>query len=152
MWSDEINAKLKHNPLKRTLQCLASSIILHTQETLDRAAEIAKEEREAKSAFKPNHPIISDVDIPIETHDSSSVLEPRKPKTAPSTPQKRNISDTSFGGRSPNTTPKKLKKPETYVQHLQNTLVSDIFEALYDRDNVRIDWARGRDLRLFYAP
>ena len=43
--SDEIKAKLKRNPLKRTIQCLASTIVLRTQETIDRETGIAKEEK-----------------------------------------------------------------------------------------------------------
>jgi hypothetical protein len=144
--------KLKQNPLKHTLRCLASSIVLRTQETIDRETGIAKEERAEKSALKRNDPIVSNANIHLKREDSSTGIEPRKPKTSPSTLQKRNVSDTSFGSRSPNTTPKKLKKPETHVQHLQNMLVSEILDALYDNDNVRIDWARGRNLRLFYGP
>ena len=124
--SDEIKAKLKRNPLKRTIQCLASTIVLRTQETIDRETGIAKEERASKSAVKLNPPVISSVGHPLLRHDSSAAHEP-KLKTSPSTPQKRNVSDTSFDNRPPNTTPQKLKKPETHVQHLQNTLISDIF-------------------------
>jgi hypothetical protein len=136
--SDEVKAKLKHNPLNLTLRCLASGIVLRTQETIDCETEIAKEERAAKAALKLNYPIISDVNVRLKHDDSSTALGPGKPKTSPSTPQKRNVSDTSFGSRSLNTTPKKLKKPETHVQHLQNMLVSEIFEALYDSD-IRIN-------------
>src|SRR5271169_4919565 len=100
LWSDEMKAKLKHNPLKLTLRCLASSIVLRTQETIDREAEIAKEEKTAKKTIKLNQPIITNADIALKRNDSSTALELRKPKTSPSTPQKRNVSDTSFGSRS----------------------------------------------------
>jgi hypothetical protein len=151
LWTEGWNEKLKSNPLSDTLDCLAEILVLPTQETLDRMAEIAKEERAAKAALKSIPPTISTAQE--SSHgDNYAMIQPRKPSTSPSTPQKRNVSDTSFGGRSPNTTPKKLKKPETHIQQLQNTLVVDILKALYDRRNIPVPWVRGRNLRLFYAP
>ena len=104
------------------------------EEAIERAADNAKEERAALR------------------HESVAVGREGTRPLHPSTPQKRNVSDASIGGRSPNTTPKKLKKPETYIQNLQNTLVNDLLRANYGHGIIRVDWPRGRDLHLFYQP
>ena len=81
------------------------------------------------------------------------ISAPRQPNTLPSTPQKRNISDTSFGPRSTNTTPTKLIKPESSIQDLQNTLVREVRGAIYHAAVIRMPWPRGRtNMRLVYQP
>src|SRR5947207_12017376 len=93
IWTDEVAQELENNPLNRTFEVLGSILVHLGEEAIERAADNAKEERAARAALR---------------HESVAV---GREGTRPSTPQKRNVSDTSFGGRSPNTTPKKLKKP-----------------------------------------
>jgi hypothetical protein len=50
LWTEGWNEKLKSNPLSDTLDCLAEILVLPTQETLDRMAEIAKRRESGKSS------------------------------------------------------------------------------------------------------
>ena len=60
----------------------------------------------------------------------------------PVTPQKRKVSETSFGSRSTHTTPTKFLAPEPRVQSLQDYFVGELLRSLGDHS---ITWARGRD-------
>src|SRR5947207_14439401 len=102
IWTDEVAQELENNPLNRTFEVLGSILVHLGEEAIQRAADNAKEERAARAALR---------------YESVAVGREGTRPLHPSTPQKRNVSDTSFGGRSPNTTPKKLKKPETYIQN-----------------------------------
>jgi hypothetical protein len=140
----ELATKLKNNPLKRTFQCLGFILIQQSKEARERESERAKAEREARVARK------------LATTNSTTqpgIPSPpiRQPSTFPTTPQKRNISDTSFGARSAETTPTKLVKPEAEIQRLQSTLVDDILEALYDQSFIEVEWAEGRELTIQYT-
>jgi len=76
---------------------------------------------------------------------------PRMPTTISVTPQKCNISDTSFGSRSTETTPTKMTKPEANIQDLQNLFVEEVLSRLY-AGYVPVTFARGRNLTLNYMP
>jgi hypothetical protein len=70
-------------------------------------------------------------------------------ETTPVKSDKRNFSDTSFGTVSAETTPVKLKKPEAYVQSLQNTFVNTIVLELW-YGQIDVPWAKGRHMFLTY--
>lgn len=149
--SDYFVEKMYNNPLKRTFQILGTILIDRSEEEILREAARVKEIWEAKAARKKQSAALQTTG---STKDGiHSVSGPRQPSASPATPQKRNISDTSFGTRSTETTPTKLTKPESSIQNLQNTLVYDVLEALYHTDSIRVPWARGRkNLRLVYRP
>src|SRR5579859_4329688 len=67
----------------------------------------------------------------------------------PVAPQKRKVSETSFGSRSTHTTPTKFLAPEPRIQSLQDYFVRELLRSLGDRS---ITWARDRDMLIDYAP
>lgn len=147
--SDEVESKLIDNSLMRTLENLGRIMNQRSLESATREAAKLQEAREAKIARKS---VIqgSSKQITVSKDDAPDSSLRRYPVTLPSTPQKRNISDTSFGTRSTESTPTKLVKPETDIQQLQNDLVGDVLEALYDKVHVKVTWVRGRKLNLCY--
>jgi hypothetical protein len=147
--SDEVEEKLVGNPLIDTLESLGRIITDKSPESAAREAAKLREAKEAKVTQKSDGPgpLKS---ITISKLDTADSPLPRQPSTFASTPQKRNISDTSFGTRSTETTPTKLAKPETDIQELQNDFVKDVFRALYGKRRVKVEWPRGRKLNLCY--
>lgn len=140
--SDEVEEKLAENPLADTLETLGRIL---TDRSLVSVAREAVERQKAKDAKKSQ---ISQIPNPSKTitvskPDASDPSSPRQSSTLPSTSQKRNISDTSFGTRSTETTPTKLIKPETDIQHLQDILVANILRVLYGKLHVKVTWPRG---------
>jgi hypothetical protein len=127
-------------------------MITRSQEALDLEAERKKVRREAKSTRKYTAPTQDEAKAPIGD-DAKSNSWPRLPSTQPSTPKKRDFSDTSFGNRSTETTPTKLVSPESSIQYLQDTLVRDVIDAVFGRPYVPVTWPRGRKkMRLVYDP
>jgi hypothetical protein len=149
--TDEFVEKLDNNPLKRTFQVLGDILLQRSREAEEREAARRREAREAGAARKKQPHIIQNKN---STADGvQSIAGPRQPSSLPSTPQKRDFSDTSFGTRSTETTPSKLTKPESSIQNLQNMLVYDVLDAIYDAAFIRVPWARGRkNMRLNYEP
>jgi hypothetical protein len=141
--SDETEEKLTGNTLRRTLRGLGRMLNQRSPEAVARETTKLQEAKKLKGTLKID---------PINPSKRGMVEPslPRQPSTLPSTPQKRNTSDTSFGTRSTETTPTKLVKPETDVQHLQNDMVADVLDSLYGRDYIKVDWPRGRKLNLCY--
>ena len=135
---------------------LASSPLRSLFNILVKMQEVESKESLAKAKAKQYQKAI---DNPIPSTASNEVTKQR-----PSTPlsfqhrfpisretldNKRKISDTSFGSRSTETTPTKLRQPEAVVQALQNEFVSTIIEHLWDGDIV-VSWAEGRHMFLSY--
>jgi len=154
IFDEDVKEKLIGNPLKRFLRQLGSLYIQRSQQELNRTAQkekVAREIREQRRlvvTLKPVEPAVSQPSS--EPHSTASVY-PRYPSTLPSTPQKRNASEASLDPQSTHTTPKKLVKAEAVIQNLQNILVLDIFDGLFDDIGMEIKWARGRKMRLLYA-
>ena len=148
--SDEFSKKVYNNPLKRTFRILSTILIKRSHEEMIREAMRKRQVREAKAAKEIQSAAI---EATVSSEGIYPVSGPRQPSTLPATPQNRNVSDSSFGKRSTETTPTKLIKPESSIQNLQNTFVQDVLDALYDSDFIRMPWARGRkNLRLIYEP
>jgi hypothetical protein len=135
---DELNKVFSH-PLFRTYKQLASILRQQSNEAKEREVEAARQDRDWRNEQKPKEASI------VQTG-------PRMPSTVTVTPKKRNISDTSFGTVSTETTPTKLAKPEQHIQQLQDTLVSDILVYVYGGGDIPVRWAEGRELYLTYAP
>jgi len=111
----------ERHPFCHTIEALRNCLTQISQEAHDRVSE---------QAIKP-------------PSTSSTAALPRLPSTISVTPQKRNVSDSSFGTHSTDTTPTKWVKPEASIQHLQNLLVSEVLFHLH-RGKVPINWVRGR--------
>ncbi len=140
--------KTHKSPLKETFRILGEILVEPSEEEILREAARVKEVREAKGAREKKSAVIQPT---VSTDEIHSVSAPRHPNTSPSTPQKRNISDASFGTRSANTTPTKLIKPESSIQELQNILVREIRGAIYYAAVIRMPWPRARtNVRLVY--
>ena len=72
--------------------------------------------------------------------------------TFPKTPEKRKVSDSSFGLKSTETTPQKQIVKEPIIQALQNNFVEDIVEALWSGDEIPLPWVRVNLTHLEYLP
>lgn len=145
--------KLSQNPLKHFLRHLGTLYIQKSQEDVERTMKKEKLARELRERHKPTP--IGKLDEPaiFQTspwQDTPFPSIPRYPSTLPSTPQKRNASEASLDPHSTHTTPRKLVKPEPVIQNLQNILILDIFEALFRRNSIEIQWPQGRKMRLLY--
>lgn len=148
--SEIFDDKTRKSPLKLTFRILGEILVGPSQEEILREAARVKEVREVKVAREKKSAVIH---ATVSTDDIHSDSAPRQPSTLPSTPQKRNISDTSFGPRSTQTTPTKLIKPESSIQNLQNTLIQEVHDAIYYAAVIRMPWPRGRtNMRLVYQP
>lgn len=77
--------------------------------------------------------------------------QPRYPTNIGTPTNKRNFSDTSFGNRSTETTPKKLSQLEAKVQSLQNTFVTTMINKLW-LGSIDMPWVKGRCMFMTYAP
>jgi hypothetical protein len=77
--------------------------------------------------------------------------QPRYPTNIETPANKRNFSDTSFGNRSTETTPKKLSQLEAKVQSLQNTFVTTMINKLW-LGSIDMPWVKGRRMFMTYAP
>ena len=147
--SDEAVDELGQHPLRHSFALLNGLMITRSQEALDLEADRKKVLREAKSARK--YASLTQGEAPIDD-DVQSESSPRWPGTLPSTPKKRDFTDTSFENRSAETTPKRLVSPEVHIQYLQDTLVRDVIDAVFGT-SVPIKWPRGRKkMRLVYDP
>jgi hypothetical protein len=144
-----VKAKLDDNPLQYVLMNLVA---------LQEADSEESQERERKK-FKaaPSHPVgESDSTTPTqhlhleERPITPQMSQPRFPTSYESMPNKRKVSDTSFGTRSTETTPAKLDHPEAKVQSLQDTFVQSIIAKVW-WGQVDIAWAQGRLLFLTYT-
>jgi len=133
--------KRADDPLFRTYRQLANILRQQSREAKEREEERARQDRERENERKMKEASVLQKNAP----------GPRMPSTVTVTPQKRNISETSFGTASTETTPTKLTKPEQHIQLLQDTLVSDILLHVY-RCDVPVPWAEGRELYLSYGP
>ena len=130
--------RFARHPFRNTILALRSCLTQRSQEAHDCDTEQAMLARIAKAQRGIKSPPTS-----ATSSTPSKVSLPRLPTTLPVTPQKRNVSDSSFGAHSTETTPTKWVKPEASIQELQNTLVRDVLFSLY-RGKVPIDWACGR--------
>jgi len=130
--------RFDRHPFRPTIEALRSCLTQRSQEAHDRDTEQAMLARIAKSQRETEPPSTS-----TTTPGPSAGSLPRLPTTVPVTPQKRTVSDSSFGTHSTETTPTKWVKPEGSIQHLQNELVQDMLFSLY-RGKVPITWAKGR--------
>jgi hypothetical protein len=153
IFDEEVEEKLYRNPLRNFLQQLGSLYIQRSQQDLDRMAQkekLAREIRERRLAVV-TQPVEPDNSTQLPMQDAFDTAHPRYPSTLSSTPQKRNASEASLDPHSTHTTPKKLVKPESVIQNLQNLLVQDVLNGLFHRFSVEIKWPRGRKMRLLYA-
>jgi hypothetical protein len=95
---------------------------------------------------------LSESDITKSSRPSTPPSEkPRYPASMVTPTNKRNISDTSFGSLSTDTTPKKLSQLEAKIQSLQNTFVTTIINTLW-LGNIDMPWVKGRYMFMTYAP
>ena len=159
--------KLRLNPLKRSFQGLSDVLRQCSREEQERESKRAKEaraikkakaakEEEAKTTAIAKDP--TSAKVPSTSQSTIHANQPlmsgsHGPSTPPIpvTPQKRKVSDTSFGKISAEGTPSKLKSPETNIQNVQNQLVYDVLEALYDVPAVPVSWAENREsMRITY--
>ena len=111
-----------------------------------------KRRRNKTENFKAASTIDSVTPAGSTTSQAGSHSVSSQPDSYPVTPHKRKESDTSFGTRSTETTPKRMKKPETHIQNLQSTLVDDVLEAIEKRNFIKVEWPRNRVLHLTYEP
>ena len=130
--------RFDRHPFRPTIEALRGCLTQRSQEAHDRDTEQALLARIAKSQRETDPPSTS-----AGTPETPAGSLPRLPSTIYVTPQKRNVSDSSFGTHSTETTPTKWVKPEASIQHVQINLVEDVLFSLY-RGNVPISWARGR--------
>jgi len=130
--------RFDRHPFRNTILALRSCLTQRSKEAHDRDTEQAMLARIAKAQCG-----IKSLSTSAASSIPSKVSLPRLPTTIPATPQKRNVSDSSFGTHSTETTPTKWVKPEASIQHVQINLVEDVLFSLY-RGNVPISWARGR--------
>jgi hypothetical protein len=157
IFDDDVQEKLSQNPLKHLLKHLGTLYIQRSQEEVERTAKkdkLAKtlrEQRKPSVAGKPEEPAIYQHSLGQDTSSTTTTTNPRYPSTLPSTPQKRNASEASLDPASTHTTPKKLVKAEAVIQNLQNLLILEIFEGLFRRNSMEIQWPQGRKMRLLYA-
>ncbi len=153
LFHDDVEEKLSQNPLKHFLRHLGTLYVQRSQEEVERTMRKEKLARELREQHRPtligklNDPAISQT---LPRQDTSTLSTPRYPSTFPSTPQKRNASEASLDPHSTHTTPRKLVKPEAVIQNLQNILILDVFEALFRRNSIEIQWPQGRKMRLLY--
>lgn len=131
--------------MKRSLQNRGMLYIQRSQEEVDRTTmkdDLAREAgEEFRSAITVNY-FEPSITQPFK-QDKSATNLPRYPSTFPSTPLKCSASDASIGPHSTETTPKKLIKSEAVTQ---NTLVEDIFHALFSCVWMDIKWPRDRNM------
>ena len=131
--------------LKNFLICLAKLQIVGSMESY---LQQKNKQKKPKTTEPTQKEVTTSDDFP---RPQTPYSEPRFP-TSFETPQtnKRNISETSFGSRSTESTPKKLIQAEAKVQSLQNAFVNDIINTLWD-GWVKLYWVKGRRMRLQYA-
>jgi hypothetical protein len=152
IFDDDVEDKLSQNPLKQFLRHLGTLYFQRSQEEVEitmKKEKLARELREQRKPTligKPDDPAISQT---LLRRDTSTPSTPRY-STLPFTPQKRNASEASLDPHSTHTTPRKLVKPEAVIQNLQNILILDVFEALFRRNSIEIQWPQGRKMRLLY--
>lgn len=153
IFDDDVQEKLSQNPLKHLLRHLGTLYIQKSQEEVERAVKKEKLARELREQHRPTFAGNADdpaISQSLPRQDASTTTIPRYPSTLPSTPQKRNASEASLDPHSTHTTPRKLVKPEAVIQNLQNLLILEIFEALFRRNYIEIQWPQGRKMRLLY--
>lgn len=170
---DKTLKKLRVNPLKRTFQCLGDVLLQRSTEATKRASQRAKRANAMKRARAAKI-----VTATTETKGTTEIEDPAtanvlsafhsplygtqpglsatlEPSTVPNpvTPtRKRKVSQTSYGKTFTDSTPSRLTSPETHIQEVQNSLVRDVIDALYDRPAVPVSWARNREsMTLRYA-
>jgi hypothetical protein len=148
---EDVKMKLEDSPLEYIMEHLGGLLETDSAESQSREKEkTSKTQLEVVLPDNPHglHHQVSTLDgrpvTPQDTH-------PRLPKSFKQTPgQKRNISDTSFGTRSTETTPTKLVHSEPKVQALMDTFVHTIIRKLW-QGKIDIPWAEGRRMFLSYT-
>ena len=69
----------------------------------------------------------------------------------PQTPEKRKVSDGSFGLKSTETTPQRRMVKEVNVQALQNNFIEDILDAVWGKQYILLNWVRLKTSKLIYT-
>jgi hypothetical protein len=101
----------------------------------------------ADVAPSSNEPIVTEISRPSTPPRD----QPRYPSNIETPTNKRNVSDTSFGRRSTDTTPKKLSQLEAKVQSLQNTFMTTMVNKLW-LGSIDMPWVKGRYMCMTYSP
>jgi hypothetical protein len=138
---DGIDSKNKIHLLKGTFDRLQSLLRHESRGTVNREKERNQEAREMKAARE----------VGQNTDPMAMDIEPvgfRWPNSVPVTPQRRDVSGSSFG--SSHTTPTKVQKPEAAIQGLQNIFAMEVLSALFEGNLIPLKWVEGRDMRLSY--
>jgi len=141
----EENPAFTNHPLETTLNRLSDIFITLSQEAYLRHKERRKgprakaaEETEETADHENLNPAVAKA-LPVESLDASA-----------STPQKRKVSQTSFGTRSTETTPKKSFEKEQSVQELWNAFARDVIKGVYGSSRIEIPWVENRVMKLDY--
>lgn len=144
-----VRVKLDANPLK--------SVLLKLTDLLETDSGESQERERKKYKTIPSGPSSETAVLPptSERPSTPQFNQPRFPSSfeTPTDSNKRkasDTSDTSFGTKSTETTPKKLDHPEAKVQSLQNHFVEAIIQNLW-WSQVDIPWTRGRRMFLTYS-
>ena len=145
----DVEAKLDENLLHYVLMRLGDLLETDSEESQERERKKFKavpspHVGESDSTATSQHPHLEERPITPE------MSQPRFPTSYESMPNKRKVSDTSFGTRSTDTTPAKLDHPEAKVQSLQDSFVHAIISRVW-WGRVDIPWVQGRRLFLTYT-
>ena len=142
-----VRSKFNNNVLQDVFLCLVK--LLETDSEESQSLQKDKAARGPIVVYAP-----PSTPPPASVHSFSSPLpyaQPRLPQSFETVNHnKRKLRDTSFGNKSTETTPTKLKQPEPNVQFLQDTFINRLLNKLWD-GQVSIPWARGRFMFLTYS-
>ena len=148
---------LRGNLLREFYLELADILEISSQEAQDK--ERIKRKRKTAAESPPRtppsiFPIIPPTNIPIVSEldcPTTSMADRARYPTNFTTPQKkRDLSGSSMGQKSTETTPTKWTHPETKVQSLLNTFVKALVNGLWD-GNIKMPWVTGRYMYLTYS-
>jgi hypothetical protein len=158
--SESMRKGLRGNLLREFFLELAHILEISSQEAQDK--ERMKRRRKTgaerppptESILPPTPPrivpMIAPVDVPVVSQSDYPTMSMARYPTNFETPhKKRDLSGSSMGQLSTETTPTKWTHPEAKVQSLLNTFVKALVNGLWD-GNIEMPWVTGRYMYLTY--
>ena len=157
--SESMRKGLRGNLLREFFLELADILQVSSQEAQDkermkRRKTATENPNPLQSTLPPKPPRVfppADVSVVSESDcPTTSIPDSARYPTNFETPhKKRDVSGSSMGQQSTETTPTKWTHPETKVQSLLNTFVKALVNGLWD-GNIRMPWVTGRYMYLTY--